>query len=56
MLESSFSDPPWHQDGVVIIVVVVISALTKDYIGNALLKIPKHNIGYWDHNYKFAVF
>ena len=43
----AFQTPPCHQDGVVVIVVVVIvvvPALTKGYIGNALLKIPKRNI------------
>ena len=40
----AFQTPPCHQDGVVVVVVVVIPALTKGYMGNAFLKIPKRNI------------
>ena len=41
----AFQTPPCHQDGVIIVVViVVVPALTKDYIGNAFLKIPQRNI------------
>ena len=50
MLESSVSDPPCHQDAIVVMVVVVIvpivvpavvPTLTKSYIGNA----PIYDIG-----------
>ena len=35
----AFQTPPCHQDGVVVVVVIVVSALTKDYIGKAFLEI-----------------
>ena len=40
----AFQTPPCHQDAVVVVVIVVVPALTKGYIGNALLKIPQRNI------------
>ena len=45
----AFQTPPCHQDGVIVVVVVVvivvaIPALTKDYRGNAFLKVQNRNI------------
>ena len=42
----AFQTPPYHQDAVIVTVVVIVvtPVLTKGYIGNVFLKIPQHNI------------